>query len=101
MQRWRCCYQAATSAYSVEFAQLVTDDRVGCDHGGNPRGVSMAWLASRRSIVLASLFLMSGCAFGPRALERTHGLYAAAIQQVDEEQFLRNIVRLRYLESPT
>jgi len=44
--------------------------------------------------------LASGCAFGPKAIERTHGRYAAAVQQVEEEQFLKNVVRLRYMEAP-
>jgi hypothetical protein len=42
---------------------------------------------------------LAGCAFGPRVLERTHGLYNEAIRQVNEEQFLRNIVHMRYTES--
>jgi hypothetical protein len=33
-------------------------------------------------------------------LEGTHGRYAEAMLRVDEEQLLRNIVRLRYTESP-
>jgi hypothetical protein len=37
-----------------------------------------------------------GCAFGPRALERTHGRYNEAVRLVDEEQLLRNLVRIRY-----
>src|SRR4051794_3291561 len=41
-----------------------------------------------------------GCAFGPKALERTHGRYNESVRRVDEEQLLRNIVRLRYTESP-
>jgi hypothetical protein len=41
-----------------------------------------------------------GCAFGPRVLEKTHGPYAESVRQVDEEQLLRNIVHLRYNESP-
>lgn len=41
-----------------------------------------------------------GCAFGPRAIEKTHGLYGSAVDRVAEEQLLRNIVRLRYTESP-
>ena len=44
--------------------------------------------------------LVGGCQFGPRALEGTHGRYAEAVLKVDEEQLLRNIVRLRYTESP-
>ncbi len=42
----------------------------------------------------------AGCAFGPKAIERTHGRYASAVQRVDEEQLLKNIVRLRYVEAP-
>jgi hypothetical protein len=41
-----------------------------------------------------------GCAFGPRALERTHGRYTEALRHVDEEQLLRNLVHLRYNETP-
>ncbi len=41
-----------------------------------------------------------GCAFGPRILEKTHGRYNEAVRRVDEEQFLLNIVRMRYNESP-
>ncbi|AGA30270.1 hypothetical protein Sinac_6171 [Singulisphaera acidiphila DSM 18658] len=41
-----------------------------------------------------------GCALGPKALEKTHGRYNEAIHRVDEEQLLRNLVRLRYDESP-
>lgn len=58
-----------------------------------------------RSLVVYRLILMSltvadsGCFFGPRDLEKTHGLSAAAAIRVDEEQFLMNVVRLRYVES--
>jgi hypothetical protein len=38
--------------------------------------------------------------FGPRALERTHGLYNEAYQEVDSEEVLLNIVRLRYGDAP-
>ena len=44
--------------------------------------------------------LSSGCAFGPKALERTHGRYNEAVRHVEEEQVLRNIVHLRYNEAP-
>lgn len=40
-----------------------------------------------------------GCSFGPRAIEKTHGRYAAPVQKVEDEQLLRQIVRLRYNES--
>jgi hypothetical protein len=49
-------------------------------------------------IVLAGS--LSGCAFGPRVLEKSHGRYQEAIRQVDEEQVLRNLVHLRYGEGP-
>jgi hypothetical protein len=42
-----------------------------------------------------------GCAFGPVALEKTHWRYNEAIQRVNEEQLLRNIVRMRYNEPPS
>jgi hypothetical protein len=42
-----------------------------------------------------------GCAFGPKALELTHGRYYEAVRQVRDEQLLRNLVHLRYNESPT
>jgi hypothetical protein len=41
-----------------------------------------------------------GCAFGPKVLEKSHGRYNEAVRRVDEEQLLRNIVRLRYNETP-
>jgi hypothetical protein len=41
-----------------------------------------------------------GCAFGPYSLERSHGRYNEAVRRVDEEQLLRNIVRVRYNEPP-
>lgn len=51
--------------------------------------------------VLAGLVtLAGGCAFGPKTIERTHGQYATAVQRVNAEQLLRNIVRLRYVETP-
>ncbi len=43
---------------------------------------------------------LSGCAFGPRLLEKTHGRYQESVRQVDEEQLLRNLVHLRYSECP-
>lgn len=65
------------------------------------RRARSVWPRLRQFVVIAAISLAPGCSFGPRALERTHGPYAAAVQQVDEEQFLKNIVRLRYLEAPT
>lgn len=45
--------------------------------------------------------LSSGCSLGPKAIEQTHGRYTEAVQKVEEEQFLTNIVRLRYTETST
>jgi hypothetical protein len=48
------------------------------------------------------LAFTGGCAsFGPKALERTHGRYNEAVHEVEEEEFLRNIVRARYNDIPT
>jgi hypothetical protein len=42
-----------------------------------------------------------GCAaFGPKVLERSHGRYNEAVRRVDEEQLLRNLVHIRYNETP-
>jgi hypothetical protein len=43
---------------------------------------------------------ISGCAFGPKVLEHTHARYNEAVLRVNEEQFLRNLVRMRYNEAP-
>jgi hypothetical protein len=43
---------------------------------------------------------VGGCAFGPKVLEKTHGRYNEAVRRVDEEQLLRNLVRMRYNETP-
>jgi hypothetical protein len=37
-----------------------------------------------------------GCSFGPKALQSTHGRYNQAVLQVNDEQQLLNLVRLRY-----
>src|SRR6516164_3759228 len=49
---------------------------------------------------LVLLLALPGCAFGPRALEGSHGRYNEAVRTVNEEQLLRNLVHLRYTESP-
>src|SRR5215471_21247463 len=62
----------------------------------------------KRTAVRAALILLGlvpllgapGCAFGPRALEGSHGRYNEAVRTVNEEQLLRNLVHLRYTESP-
>jgi hypothetical protein len=44
--------------------------------------------------------LTSGCTFGPRLLESSHGPYNHAVKQVTEEELLLNLVRLRYNDDP-
>ncbi len=46
------------------------------------------------------VFAASGCSFGPRVLERTHGRYYESIRQVNEQELLRNLIHLRYNEYP-
>jgi hypothetical protein len=43
----------------------------------------------------------AGCTFGPRVLERSYGPYYESLRHVDEEEFLRNLVHLRYNETPS
>jgi hypothetical protein len=42
----------------------------------------------------------SGCAFGPKVLEQTHGRYYESVRRVEEEQLLRNLIHIRYSEAP-
>ena len=44
---------------------------------------------------LVLLPLLSGCAFGPRLLEKSHGRYQESVKRVEDEELLRNLVRLR------
>src|SRR4051812_46168193 len=54
-----------------------------------------------RAVIPAILLavLSAGCKFGAQALERSHGPYGEAVAKVEEEQLLRQIVRLRYNET--
>lgn len=53
-----------------------------------------------RLLVLLLLCLPS-CGFGPRALVQTRLPYNEAVKRTSEEQFLLNIVRLRYTDTPS
>jgi hypothetical protein len=55
--------------------------------------------AAPRWLVLIALPLMPGCAFGPYVLENTHGKYHESVKRVQDEEFLRNLVRIRYSDS--
>jgi hypothetical protein len=50
---------------------------------------------------LSPMLVVSGCSFGPKALELTHGRYCEAVREVRDEQLLRNLVHLRYNEATT
>src|SRR5262249_46222815 len=41
-----------------------------------------------------------GCAFGPKALELSHGKFNHSLKQISDEQLLLNLIRLRYNEGP-
>lgn len=51
--------------------------------------------------VLLVAFLCVGCGFGPRSLVQTRLAYNEAVKSTSEEQFLLNIVRLRYTNTPS
>jgi hypothetical protein len=57
-----------------------------------------------RTITLCCVLSLSltagGCAFGPHALERSYGPYYESLRHVDEEELLRNLVHMRYNETP-
>jgi hypothetical protein len=59
---------------------------------------------TRRAFSLAGGLALAlgatGCAFGPKVLERTHSRYNESIRRVNEEQLLQNLVRVRYNEVP-
>lgn len=52
------------------------------------------------TLLVASILASAGCALGPRALEKSHGMYNESFAQVDSEELLLNIVRLRYNDQP-
>lgn len=81
-------------AVSVDF--IAGRPVVGIGEGAR----SMLFKTANLLSALAVFMALGGCAFGPRALEKTHGPFAAAAVRVDEEQLLKSIVRLRYVESP-
>ncbi len=54
----------------------------------------------KRLACVLALLTLTGCAFGPKTIERTHGRYGEAVHRVELEQALSSIVRLRYVENP-
>jgi hypothetical protein len=63
-------------------------------------GWSRRRTAALLPVCALALGLASGCAFGPKVLERTHGAYDESVRHVYEEELLRNIVHMRYNETP-
>ncbi len=59
--------------------------------------------ARPRKIGLVALALATaiGCALGPRAVEQSRLRYNEAVKTTTEEQLLLNIVRLRYIDTPS
>lgn len=61
----------------------------------------------RRILALGGLCILAfpgaflGCGFGPRSLVQTRLQYNEAVKTTSEEQFLLNIVRLRYTNTPS
>jgi hypothetical protein len=51
-------------------------------------------------VVGVMVLCAAGCAFGPIALERNRMKYNEAVRQTWNEQFLLNVVRLRYRDPP-
>ncbi|MFM8323240.1 MAG: hypothetical protein ACKN9U_00090, partial [Pirellulaceae bacterium] len=62
-------------------------------------------LTITRSAILwcygALLLWVSGCSFGPRQLLQTRIPYNDAIKETGEQQLLLNLVRLRYVDTPS
>ena len=65
---------------------------------GRPR----AGLQSRVALLAATVLCVvaGGCTLGPSSVQRDRVSYGEALAQSTREELLRNIVRLRYLESP-
>jgi hypothetical protein len=53
-----------------------------------------------RVAAAAVLLVAGGCTLGPSSVQRDRVSYGEALAQSTREELLRNIVRLRYLESP-
>src|SRR5437868_3325528 len=51
--------------------------------------------------ILGVALVCAGCALGPKALARTRLQYNEVVKTTGEEQLLLNIVRLRYMDTPS
>ena len=64
----------------------------------------MHTVRSSSSTMCAGLFLVAlagGCALGPRSVEQNRLRYNEAVKTTTEQQLLLNIVRLRYIDTPS
>jgi len=59
------------------------------------------WAAKRLITAVSAIFLMAGCALGPRMVELNRIKYNESVKVTSERQLLLNIVRLRYVDSPS
>jgi len=76
---------------------VVETDRLAAPNGR----IVIDVLRSRLVLVAVALFgTMAGC-IGPRSLELTRLPYEQAVHETSDQQWLRNLVRLRYGERPT
>lgn len=70
-----------------------------------PRFRSSTHWTLREMPVLAAMLVLcasgTGCGLGPRAVEMTRIRYNEAIKNTTEQQMLLNIVRLRYIDTPS
>lgn len=51
------------------------------------------------SVLVSLTLFLSGCVLGPSSLKNSRTFYNRAIQQTDQEEFLLNLVRMRYDQS--
>ena len=49
---------------------------------------------------LLACALLTGCAVGPRALQRDYPRYTQTIRDIEDKHLLLNLVRMRYVETP-
>ena len=51
-------------------------------------------------MVLVGMICLCGCGVGVRAMKRDFPAFSGTIRQVEDEQLLTNLLRLRYQETP-
>src|SRR5262249_44750555 len=80
--------------------------RCGRYHQESPRRrrrcpLGARWRRRGGWVVSLLLGLLAGCSIGPKALEHNRLPYNEAVKTSTEEQLLLNIVRLRYIDTPS